>query len=226
MAKTIVTITILIFSVLSVDAQTSLQKLYPVNFSQVNINDDFWTPKLQTVANSTLEACVNYTQEKTGRIRNFENAAKHTGKHEGIYYDDSDVYKAIEAIAYSLKNHPDAALQKKTDEWIDKIAAAQLPDGYLNTYYQLTDLSKRWTDMEKHEDYCAGHLIEAGIAYYNTTKNDKLLNTAIRFANHIDSTFRLQNRPWVSGHQEIELALMKLYHHTKNDRYLQLSNWF
>lgn len=226
MVKKITALAILFFSLLTADAQTSLQKLYPVNFSQVIIRDDFWTPKLQMVATSTLEACVNYTQEKTGRIRNFENAAKHTGKHEGIYYDDSDVYKAIEAIAYSLKNHPDAALQKNTDEWIDKIAAAQLPDGYLNTYYQLTDLSKRWTDMEKHEDYCAGHLIEAGIAYYNTTKNDKLLNTATRFANHIDSAFRLQNRPWVSGHQEIELALMKLYHHTKNDRYLQLSNWF
>ena len=226
MMKLIAAIIIFFIYIVSAGAQTSFQKLYPVNFSQVNINDDFWTPKLQTVAKSTLDACVNYTQEKTGRIRNFENAAKHTGKHEGIYYDDSDVYKAIEAIAYSLKNHPDAALQKNTDEWIDKIAAAQLPDGYLNTYYQLTGLSKRWTDMEKHEDYCAGHLIEAGIAYYNTTKNDKLLHTAIRFANHIDSTFRLQNRPWVSGHQEIELALMKLYHHTKNDRYLQLSNWF
>lgn len=80
--------------------------------------------------------------------------------------------------------------------------------------------------MEKHEDYCAGHLIEAAIAYYNTTGKDKLLKTAIRFANHIDSNFRLQNKPWVSGHQEIELALMKLYHHTKDKRYLALSDWF
>ncbi len=226
MVKKIAASAILFFNLVSANTQTSLQKLYPVNFSQVNITDDFWSPKLQTVATTTLDACVNYTQDKTARIRNFENAAMHTGKHEGIYYDDSDVYKAIEAIAYSLKNHPDAELQKNTDEWIDKIAAAQLPDGYLNTYYQLTDLSKRWTDMEKHEDYCAGHLVEAGIAYYNTTKNDKLLHTAVRFANHIDSAFRLQNRPWVSGHQEIELALMKLYHHTKNERYLELSNWF
>ena len=207
-------------------SQPSAQKLYPVNFAQVNITDDFWRPKMETVATATLDACVNYTQNKTGRIRNFEKAALRTGKHEGIYYDDSDVFKAIEAIAYSLRNHPDATLEKNTDVWIDKIAAAQMPDGYLNTYYELTDISKRWTDMEKHEDYCAGHLIEAGIAYYNTTKKDKLLNAAIRYANHIDSTFRLQNRPWVSGHQEIELALMKLYHHTNNKRYLQLSNWF
>lgn len=207
-------------------SQTSLQKLYPVPFSDVTITDPFWKPKMETVATATLDACVNYTQDKTGRIRNFEKAAKRSGRHEGIYYDDSDVYKAIEAIAYSLKNYPDAGLEKNTDEWIDKIAAAQLPDGYLNTYYILTDISKRWTDMEKHEDYCAGHLIEAGIAYYNTTGKSKLLNTAIRFADHIDSVFRQQNRPWVSGHQEIELALMKLYHHTQNKKYLELSNWF
>jgi DUF1680 family protein len=214
--------------VMATDAQSqqSFQKIYPVSFSDVVITDDFWKPKMKMVATATLDACVNYTEDKTGRIRNFEKAAARKGKHEGIYYDDSDVYKALEAIAYSLKNNPDPELEKTADEWIDKIAAAQLPDGYLNTYYILTDISKRWTDMEKHEDYCAGHLIEAAIAYYNTTKKDKLLKTAIRFANHIDSNFRLQNKPWVSGHQEIELALMKLYHHTKDKRYLALSDWF
>ncbi|MEO6136249.1 MAG: beta-L-arabinofuranosidase domain-containing protein [Ginsengibacter sp.] len=209
-----------------VESQKSFQKIYPVSFSDVVITDDFWKPKMKTVATATLDACVNYTQNKTGRIRNFEKAALRKGKHEGIYYDDSDVYKALEAIAYSLKNNPDPELEKIADTWIDKITAAQLPDGYLNTYYILTDVSKRWTDMEKHEDYCAGHLIEAAIAYYNTTKKDKLLKTAIRFANHIDSNFRLQNKPWVSGHQEIELALMKLYHQTNEKRYLDLSNWF
>ena len=208
-------------------AQTSLQKLYPVDFSEVEIIDSFWKPRMETVATSTLQACVEYTENKTGRIRDFEKVARgRSEKHEGIYYDDSDVYKAIEAIAYSLKNHPDPLLEKNTDGWIEKIAAAQLPDGYLNTYYTLTGLDNRWTDMEKHEDYNAGHLIEAGIAYYNTTKKDKLLNVAIRFADHIDSMFRLQNRHWVSGHQEIELALMRLYHHTKNRKYLQLAEWF
>ena len=205
----------------------SLQKLYPVNFSDVTVNDDFWTPRMDKVATATLQACIEYTENKTGRIRNFERAALHTrGKHEGIYYDDSDVYKALEAMAYSLKSRPNPALEQKADEWVDKIAAAQLPDGYLNTYYTLTGLENRWTDMEKHEDYCAGHLIEAGIAYYNTTGKDKLLNVAIRFANHIDSAFRLNNRHWVSGHQEIELALMKLYHLTGNEKYLQVAKWF
>ena len=206
--------------------QQSLQKLYPVNFSKVSVTDAFWKERMETVATSTIDACVLYTENKTGRIRNFENAAKRSGKHEGIYYDDSDVYKAIEAIAYSLKYHPDEAMEKHTDEWIDKIAAAQLPDGYLNTYYTLNGLDNRWTDMEKHEDYCAGHLVEAGIAYYNTTGKDKLLNIAIRLIDHIDSTFRKSNRNWVSGHQEIELALMKLYHHTQQRKYLELAEWF
>src|SRR5687767_15565371 len=116
-------IAIILFSASAVSAQQSLQKLYPVNFSKVTITDPFWKERLETVATSTINACVLYTENKTARIRNFENAAKGSGKHEGIYYDDSDVYKAIEAIAYSLKNHPNEALEKNTDEWIDKIAA-------------------------------------------------------------------------------------------------------
>ncbi len=207
--------------------QNQLKKIDGVNFSNVVVTDDFWKPKMEKVATTTLDACIYQTEVKTPRIRNFEKVARHQGeKHEGIYYDDSDVYKALEAMAYSLKNHPDKNLEKKADDWIDKIAAAQLPDGYLNTYFTLTDLSKRWTDMEKHEDYCAGHLIEAAVAYYNTTGKRKLLDVAIKLANHIDSTFRLQNRHWVSGHQEIELALVKLYRVTKNDRYLKLADWY
>ena len=216
----------LLFTSFQMFAQHSLQKLTPVDFSLVTITDPFWKERMNQVATKTIDACILYTENKTGRIRNFEKAAKRSGKHEGIYFDDSDVYKALEAMAYSLRNHPDATLEKKADEWIDKIAAAQLPDGYLNTYYTLTGLEKRWTDMEKHEDYCAGHLIEAGIAYHSTTGKRKLLDVAIRFANHIDSTFRLADRHWVSGHQEIELALMRLYHHTNEKRYLQLAKWF
>lgn len=217
----------LTFATLSAKAQLMVRRFEPVGFSQVTITDNFWKPKLDKVATATLQACIVQTEQKTGRIRNFEKVARKLGeKHEGIYYDDSDVYKAIEAMAYSLKNHPDAATQQKADEWIDKIAAAQLPDGYLNTYYTLTGLDKRWTDMERHEDYCAGHLIEAAVAYYNTTGKRKLLDVAIRFADHIDDTFRVKNRPWVSGHQEIELALMRLYHLTKEERYLKLADWF
>jgi DUF1680 family protein len=208
-------------------AQTALQKMESVNFSQVEIEDSFWKPRIYTVSSVTIPVCINQTEVKTARIRNFEKvAAKKGEKHEGIYYDDSDVYKALEAMAYSLKNHPDPVLEMKTDEWVDKIAAAQLPDGYLNTYFTLENLQKRWTDMNAHEDYCAGHLIEAAVAYYNISGKRKLLDVAIRFANHIDSTFRLKDRHWVSGHQEIELALVKLYKTTKDKRYLDLSDWY
>jgi DUF1680 family protein len=208
-------------------AQNKTNTIQAVNFSKVEITDQFWAPKIKTVSTVTIPVCIEQTEVKTPRIRNFEKVAQQSGeKHEGIYYDDSDVYKALEAIAYSLKNQPNQALVDKADEWIDKIAAAQLPDGYLNTYYTLNGLDKRWTDMDMHEDYCAGHLIEAAIAYYNTTGKTKLLHVATRFADHIDSIFRQQNRPWVSGHQEIELALVKLYHTTQNERYLQLADWF
>lgn len=223
----IVTGAAITFCLNTIPLNAEAQRIQPVRFSDVTINDHFWKPKQEKVATATLNACIIQTEEKSARIRNFEKVARKQGeKHEGIYYDDSDVYKAIEAMAYSLKNRPDEALERKADEWIDKIAAAQLPDGYLNTYYTLTDLKQRWTDMERHEDYCAGHLIEAAVAYYNTTGKRKLLDVAIRNANHIDSTFRIANRPWVSGHQEIELALMKLYHLTREEKYLKLADWF
>lgn len=209
------------------EAQNALQKMEPVNFSQVEIQDNFWKPIINTVSTVTLPVCIEQTEVKTPRIRNFEKVVANKGeKHEGIYFDDSDVYKALEAIAYSLKNQPNPTMEKRADEWIDKIAAAQLPDGYLNTYYTLGGIDKRWTDMEKHEDYNAGHLIEAAVAYYNTTGKRKLLDVAIRVADNIDNTFRQKNIPWVSGHEEIELALVKLYKTTGNKKYLELADWY
>ena len=217
---------LLLSLVLNIKAQTAFPQVEAVSYSKVQITDAFWKPKIETVARVTIPVCIEQTEIKR-RGSKFEKVARKKGeKHQGIYYDDSDVYKALEAIAYSLKNHPDDALEKKADEWIDKIAAAQEPDGYLNTYYSLMGLDKRWTDMEKHEDYCAGHLIEAAVAYYNTTGKKKLLDVAIRFADHIEATFPKRNVPWVSGHQEIELALVKLYRTTNNKKYLDLSDWF
>lgn len=208
-------------------AQSPLGKFEPVGFPAVTIDDEFWAPKLRKVATATLAACIYQTEVKTPRIRNFEKVARAKGeKHEGIYYDDSDVYKALEAMAYSIATSKDSALEATADRWIDAIAAAQRPDGYLFTFYQLGDIGQRWTEIGKHEDYCAGHLIEAGIAYFNATGKRKLLDVAVRFADHIDSTMRLQNRKWFSGHQEIELALMKLHRLTGNDRYLKLADWY
>ncbi|MFN5647912.1 MAG: glycoside hydrolase family 127 protein, partial [Sphingobacteriales bacterium] len=210
---------------LFVSAQEHLH-MQPVNFANVTINDAFWKPKLDKVATKTLDACIYQTEQKTPRIRNFEKVASGSKeKHEGIFYDDSDVFKALEAIAYSLKNRPNPALEKKADEWIDKVTAAQLPDGYLNTYYTLNDLSKRWTDMSMHEDYNGGHMIEAAVAYYDATGKRKLLDVSIRWANLFDSTFGPGKKHWVTGHQELELALVKLYRVTQNDRYLKLAHW-
>ena len=86
----------------------------------------------------TLPVCIDQIENKTGRIRNFENAARRSGEHSGIFYDDSDVYKALEGMAYSLINNPNPELERKADEWIDKFAADQEPDGYINTFYTLT----------------------------------------------------------------------------------------
>jgi DUF1680 family protein len=198
----------------------------PVSFSDVTITDNFWKPRIEQVATTTLEACIYQTEVKTARIRNFEIVGgTRQGKFEGIFYDDSDVFKALEAIAYSLKNKPNPTLEKKADEWIDKIAAAQQKDGYINTYYTLNGLDKRWTDMSMHEDYNGGHLIEAAVAYYQATGKRKLLEVSIRFADHFDSLFGPGKRHWVTGHQELELALVKLYKATQNKRYLDMAKW-
>jgi uncharacterized protein len=207
-------------------AQSSLLQLEPINFAEVNITDAFWKPKIDKVATKTLAACIYQTETATARIRNFEKCARNKGEaHEGIFYDDSDVFKALEAMAYSLKTHPDVAMEKKCDEWIDKIAAAQLPDGYLNTWYTLKGLDQRWTDMSMHEDYNAGHMIEAAVAYYDATGKRKFLDLVIKWADYFDGLFGPGKKDWVTGHQELELALVKLYKTTHNQKYLQLAHW-
>lgn len=224
--KKMLAATIVSFSATLLMAQNKLEQYQNVNFSHVQITDDFWKPKIEKVSMVTIPVCIDQTAVKTPRIRNFEIAAgKKKGKFQGIFYDDSDVYKALEAMAYSLKNHPDAALEKTADEWIDLIAGAQLPDGYIDTYYSLQFPEKRWTDMSMHEDYNGGHLIEAAVAYYNATGKRKLLDVAIRFANHFNSLFGPGKRDWVTGHQELELALVKLYKVTDDAKYLKLADW-
>ena len=196
-----------------------------IDFSHVKINDNFWSPRLSKHVSATLPVCIDQIENQTGRIRNFENAAKGEGEHSGIFFDDSDVYKALEGMAYSLINNPDPELEKKADEWIDKFAAAQQPDGYINTFYTLTGLDKRWTNMDKHEMYCAGHMIEAGVAYYQATGKRKLLDVCIRMTDHMMSQFGPGKRHWVPGHEEIELALVKLYQTTQEQKYLDFAYW-
>lgn len=205
--------------------EPGLKLMAPVKFSEVSIDDSFWSVRLDKHKHNTVAVCIDQIENRTGRIRNFENAAKGEGEHSGIFFDDSDVYKALEGMAYSLQLYPDPELEAKCDEWIDKIAAAQQPDGYINTYYTLTGLDRRWTDMDRHEMYCAGHMTEAAVAYYLATGKRKLLDVSIRMADHMMSVFGPEGRHWVPGHEEIELALVKLYEVTGEKKYLDFAGW-
>src|SRR5262249_4563161 len=136
-------------------------------------------------------------------------------------------YKMLEGIAYTLAGRRDPDLERRTDEIIDKIAAAQQPDGYLNTYYTLVKPQERWKNIQYgHELYCAGHLIEAAVAYYQATGKRKLLDAACRYADLIARTFGPEARHDACGHEEIELALFKLYRATNNPRYFELARFF
>lgn len=163
-------------------------------------------------------------------IANFEIAAgRKDGEFYGMVFQDSDVAKWLEAVAWSLCQKPDPELEKTADEVIELVEAAQCADGYLNTYFTVKEPGKRWTNVaECHELYCAGHMIEAGVAFFQATGKRRLLDVVCRFADHIDSVFgpgenQLHGYP---GHPEIELALMRLYEVTENPRYLRLVNYF
>lgn len=206
-------------------APESSKMIRPVDFTDVSINDGFWSAQLKKHKEAVLPACIAQIEDSTGRMQNFINASAREGQHSGIFFDDSDVYKALEGIAYSLAVNPDPVLEAKADEWIGHIAGAQLEDGYINTYYTLTGLDRRWTDMDRHEMYCAGHLIEAGVAYYKATGKRTLLDVGQRMADHMMTVFGPGRRHWVPGHEEIELALVKLYETTGRKEYLDFAYW-
>lgn len=145
----------------------------------------------------------------------------------GWCFQDSDVYKWIEAVAYSLKKTKDNALEQKSDEIINLICNAQMENGYLDTLYIINDRSKIFTNLkDRHELYCFGHLAEAAVAYYESTGKDKLLNSAIKFADLICDTFNKDNLKGYPGHEIAELALVKLYNVTKNEKYLKEAEFF
>lgn len=205
------------------ETEATFGKLRAVPFTKVKIEDTFWRPRLAANQKVTLRACLDQC-ERTGRISNFSKAAGlMEGGHLGLYFNDSDVYKVLEGIAYSIMNEPDADLEEAADRIIASIAAAQEPDGYLMTYFTIEAPDKKWTDMEKHEMYCGGHLIEAAVAYYHATGKRELLDVACRLADHYDSLFGPGKRHWVEGHEEIELALIKLFRTTGEEKYLRLA---
>jgi DUF1680 family protein len=213
----------------SCQVQQKPGKLTAVPFTDVTVADEFWAPRMET--NRTVTVPYDFEKcEQTGRIDNFAKAGGlMEGEFEGIYFNDSDLYKVIEGAAYSLKIHPDPELEKYVDGMIEKIAAAQWDDGYIYTFYSLPkhQPEKRWTDVQnKHELYCAGHFFEAAVAYYQTTGKRKVLDVATRLADCIDSVFGPGKKYDVPGHEEIEIGLVKLYGVTGEKRYLELAKFF
>lgn len=168
--------------------------------------------------------------EKSGCIRNFRIAAGlETGEFTGMVFQDSDLGKWLEAVAYSLTTHPDPALEQTADEVIALVEAAQREDGYLDTYFIVKDPKNRWKCLRDcHELYCAGHLLEGAVAYWQATGKDRFLNVMRRYVDYIATVFgpeegKLHGYP---GHEEIELALCKLYDVTGEKKYLDLAAYF
>ncbi len=201
----------------------------PVPFNQVHVEDGFWSPRLETNRAVTIPYCFEKCEE-TDRISNFEKAAGlKEGKHEGIYFNDSDVYKVMEGAAYSLQVHPETMMRLYLDKLIAVMAAAQWEDGYLYTFYSVPERQPqmRWTDIRsKHEQYCMGHMYEAAVAHYQVTGSRAFLDIATKNADLICSVFGPGRRTDPPGHQEIEIGLCKLYRATGDGRYLDQAKFF
>jgi hypothetical protein len=206
-----------------------LLKLRAVPFTDVRIADSFWAPRRETNRIASIPVSLNQIF-KTGTVRNFELAAQGvTNGFSGRYpFVDSDVFKVLEAASYSLATDPDPALGKKLDEVIATVAAAQQPDGYLNTFYTVKNPGRRWTNLrDNHELYCAGHLFEAAVAHYQATGKRTLLDVAVKYADHIYSVFGPPPKRFgYGGHPEVELALVKLWRATGERRYFELARFF
>jgi len=200
-----------------------------VEFWNVHVADGLWAERLDANRKGTIPASLAFC-ESSKRIDNFAIAGKlKEGKFTGLHFNDSDVYKVIEGAAYRLKVHPDARLEKYVDGVIAKFAAAQQDDGYLDTYFTIARRDQRFKHIypgARHELYCMGHLIEAGAAHYEVTGKKNLLAVAVKLADHIDSIFGPGKRYEVPEHQQLELALIRLYRVTGERRYLKLGQFF
>ncbi|MEM6160851.1 beta-L-arabinofuranosidase domain-containing protein [Erwinia sp. P6884] len=207
-----------------------------IPLQQIAVTDTFWLTYQRLVKDVVIPyqwRALNDDvagAEPSHAIANFRIAAgQQEGEFYGMVFQDSDVAKWLEAVAYLLAKTADAQLEKTADEVIELIGKVQQPDGYLNTYFTVKAPQDRWSNLaECHELYCAGHLIEAGVAYAQTTGKTRLLAIVCKLADHIATVFgpgenQLKGYP---GHPEIELALMRLYEATGNRRYLALTAYF
>lgn len=210
------------------------EKIKPLALQDITVEGSFWRRYMELIRKEVIPYQWDILNDrvkdaaKSSCIKNFEIAAGKTeGKFYGMVFQDSDLYKWLESVAYTLAAYPDAQLEKLADDAIKLISEAQTSDGYVNTHY--TDPETRWTNLQHgHELYCAGHLIEAAIAYHDATGKTTFLDIAKRFADCIDKAFGLDDGKinGYPGHQEIELALYKLFEVTKEKRYLNLAAYF
>ena len=205
-----------------------------ININQIKIHDPFWSAMQHRMTDTVIpfqEKVLNDEVpgvEKSHAIENFRIAAGLSeGEFYGMVFQDSDVAKWLEGVAYSLAVKPDNELEARADEIIDIIEKAQQPDGYLDTFFIVKEPEHRWQNLQEcHELYCAGHMMEAGVAYYQTTGKDKLLHVVERLADHIISMFGEDKEPGIPGHQEVEIGLMKLYRATGKEKYKDMARYF
>ena len=194
----------------------------------VHVDDAFWTPRRELVRRTAL--LRQWEQlERTGCVDNFRIAAgDKSGAYRGWGFADSDLYKWLEAAALVLGRHPeDEPLAAHAQEVISLIRSVQMHDGYINTYYQIAAPGRRYSNLlMKHELYCLGHLIEAGCTHRRATGSTELFQAAARCGDHIAATFGRGRNEGVPGHEEVELALMRLYRATGRERYMETAKFF
>jgi DUF1680 family protein len=202
-------------------------RLKPVPLSSVRLQDEFWQPRRDLNRTRTLKSQFEHI-ESTGRLANFRRAAgRETGEFEGIYFNDSDVYKWLEAAASTLAQDDDAQIRSMIEQAATDIAAAQQEDGFLHTYFTLHPEKERWENLrDMHQLYCMGHFIQAAVAHFRSTGDEILLNVARRLVDCIEREFGWGKREQTDGHEEIELALIELYRATQEPRYLNLAQFF
>ncbi|HET9915081.1 MAG TPA: beta-L-arabinofuranosidase domain-containing protein [Anaerolineales bacterium] len=211
-----------------VDASKSSHACWKtLEFKSVSLYEGFWTKKLKVNRETSLRFGFEML-EKSGNFDNLRIAAGSIkGNYRGYVFQDSDIYKWLEAIAWELGKEPDKDLLSMADQAIALIAAAQRSDGYINSYVQTREFPEPWRDLDNgHELYCAGHLFQAAIAFQRTLGDDRLLNIACRFADYICSVFGPDKRHGTCGHPEVEMALIELYRETGESPYLDLAKFF
>lgn len=198
-----------------------------ISFHNVNMNDGFWKQKQDMNRKITIYSVWERFKE-TGRFDAFKFDWKEGMPHKPDIFWDSDVAKWMEGAAYILQKEPDENLKSALEELIDLIEKHQDENGYFNIHFTVCEPQSRFQRRTDHELYCAGHLIEAAVAYYDAVNDDRFLKLMCKYADHIEKVFVKDNSSDFAtpGHQEIELALIRLYHCTKEKRYLELSKFF